>query len=42
VLGHRGWSLVWAGAAGGLIVARHNANIRRLLRGSEHRIEEAA
>jgi glycerol-3-phosphate acyltransferase PlsY len=40
VLGHRGWSLVWAGAASFLLVARHHANIRRLLGGSEHRIEE--
>lgn len=41
-LGHGGWTLVWAGAAGVLIMARHYSNIRRLLRGSEHRIEEAA
>ena len=42
VLGHRGWSLVWVGAASLLVVARHHANIRRLLGGSEHRIEEPA
>ncbi|HSM01347.1 MAG TPA: glycerol-3-phosphate 1-O-acyltransferase PlsY [Acidimicrobiia bacterium] len=40
--GHRGWSLVWAGAASLLVVGRHHANIRRLIGGSEHRIEEPA
>ena len=42
LLGHRGWSLVWVGATSVLIVARHHANIRRLLGGAEHRIEETA
>ena len=42
LLGHRGWSLVWAGAASALIVGRHHANIRRLIGGSEHRVEEPA
>jgi glycerol-3-phosphate acyltransferase PlsY len=37
--GHRGWSLVWGGAAAGLVVLRHHANIRRLATGSEHSIE---
>lgn len=36
--GHRGWSLVWAGAVVLLIVIRHGGNIRRLLAGSEHRV----
>lgn len=40
--GHRGWALVWAGAIAVLIVIRHQANIRRLLSGSEFRIEEPA
>lgn len=39
--GHRGWSLGLAGATAALIVARHLPNIRRLVRGSEHAIEEA-
>lgn len=42
VSGHRGWSLIWAGAASLLVVGRHHANIRRLMGGSEHRIEETA
>jgi glycerol-3-phosphate acyltransferase PlsY len=42
LLGHRGWSLVWAGAASVLILGRHHTNIRRLMGGSEHRIEEPA
>jgi glycerol-3-phosphate acyltransferase PlsY len=37
--GHRGWALTWAGAAAALVLVRHRANIRRLLGGSEHRIE---
>lgn len=36
--GHRGWSLVWAGAASLLVVVRHRENIRRLLSGAESRI----
>ncbi|MEX0825328.1 MAG: glycerol-3-phosphate 1-O-acyltransferase PlsY [Acidimicrobiia bacterium] len=40
--GHRGWALVWAGAIVVLIVIRHQANIRRLLDGSEFGIEEPA
>lgn len=40
--GHRGWPLVWAGAIAVLIVTRHHANIRRLLDGSEFRVEEPA
>lgn len=42
VFGHRGWSLIWAGAASLLVVGRHHTNIRRLMGGSEHRIEETA
>jgi glycerol-3-phosphate acyltransferase PlsY len=42
VFGHRGWSLSLAGAAALLIVIRHLPNIRRLLGGSEHTIEEPA
>ena len=41
VFGHRGWSLGLAGAAVALIVARHLPNIRRLIKGREHTIEEA-
>jgi glycerol-3-phosphate acyltransferase PlsY len=37
--GHRGWSLVWAGGAAGLILVRHHGNIRRLVSGEEHTIE---
>jgi glycerol-3-phosphate acyltransferase PlsY len=40
--GARDWSLVWAGAAAALVVVRHVPNIRRLISGSEHGIEEAA
>ncbi len=38
-LGHRGWVLLWAGAVALLIVARHQANIRRLLSGAEPTVE---
>jgi acyl phosphate:glycerol-3-phosphate acyltransferase len=38
---HRGWALGLAGAAVALIVLRHLPNIRRLLKGREHTIEEA-
>ena len=41
LFGHRGWSLGLAGAAVALITWRHLPNIRRLLKGSEHPIEEA-
>jgi glycerol-3-phosphate acyltransferase PlsY len=40
--GHRGWSLGLAGAAVALILIRHIPNIRRLLSGREHTIEEEA
>ncbi|OFW54029.1 MAG: acyl-phosphate glycerol 3-phosphate acyltransferase [Actinobacteria bacterium RBG_16_70_17] len=42
VFGHRGWSLGLAGAAVALIVIRHVPNIRRLLGGREHAIEQEA
>ena len=42
VFDHRGWSLGLAGAAVALIAWRHVPNIRRLLAGREHTIEEAA
>ena len=38
--GHRGWSLVWAGATGLLVLGRHWGNIRRLASGEEHTIGE--
>jgi glycerol-3-phosphate acyltransferase PlsY len=38
--GHPGWSLGLAGAAALLIVVRHIPNIRRLVAGREHTIEE--
>ncbi len=41
LFGHRGWSLGLAGAAVALIVVRHVPNIRRLIKGREHTIEEA-
>lgn len=37
-IGHRGWSLVWAGAAALLVVVRHSGNIRRLVTGAEHTV----
>ncbi|HLE39391.1 MAG TPA: glycerol-3-phosphate 1-O-acyltransferase PlsY [Acidimicrobiia bacterium] len=37
--GHRGWSLIWSGAAALLVVVRHRGNIRRLVVGAERRIE---
>lgn len=42
LLGHEGWALAWAAATSVLVVGRHHGNIRRLVRGSEHRIEEKA
>lgn len=39
LLGHREWSLGWAGATALLIVTRHHHNIRRLLGGAEHTLE---
>lgn len=41
VFDHEGWSLVWAGLAAVLVVARHHGNIRRLLTGSERTVEGA-
>ena len=41
LFGHRGWSLGLAGATVALIVVRHLPNIRRLVKGREHPIEEA-
>jgi glycerol-3-phosphate acyltransferase PlsY len=40
--GHGRWSLIWAGATAVLIIGRHHANIRRLISGSEFRVEEPA
>ncbi len=37
--GHRGWSLAWAGASALLVMVRHRGNLRRLLAGTERRIE---
>lgn len=37
--GHRGWSLVWAAAMAGLVTVRHYGNIKRLLSGVEHTVE---
>jgi len=42
VAGRRGWSLGLSGAAAALIVWRHRANMARLVRGSEHGIEEGS
>lgn len=41
IFGNRGWALVWAAAIAVLVVARHHANIRRLLSGAEHTVEGA-
>jgi len=41
LFGHRNWSLAWAAATAALIVARHAGNIRRLVSGTEHVIEES-
>ncbi|MBU1227563.1 MAG: glycerol-3-phosphate 1-O-acyltransferase PlsY [Actinobacteria bacterium] len=41
IAGHRGWPLIWAGAASLLILYRHRENIVRLLSGSEYTIEES-
>jgi glycerol-3-phosphate acyltransferase PlsY len=38
ITGHRGWSLVWAGAGAVLVVVRHTPNIRRMISGSERRV----
>ncbi len=40
LFGHREWSLVWAAVTAVLIVVRHGGNIRRLVSGTEHEIEE--
>lgn len=39
--GNRGWALAWAALTALLVVARHHANIRRLLSGAEHTVEGA-
>lgn len=39
VVGQRGWTLAWAALIAVLVVTRHRANIDRLLRNAEHRIE---
>ncbi len=38
IFGVRGWALLWLGAMMLLVVARHHANIRRLLTRAEHRV----
>lgn len=39
LLGHRGWSLVWAGLVTVVVLGRHHGNIRRLLAGAEHTVD---
>ncbi len=39
VFGNRGWSLAWAGLTAVLIVYRHKANIARMIRGDEHKVQ---
>ena len=41
VFGTRRVSLVWAGAAALLVIARHHGNIRRIFSGSERRVTNA-
>lgn len=38
LFGRSGWPLAWTAAVALLIVVRHHANIRRLMRGTEHSI----
>ena len=40
VAGTRGWSLLWAGVTAALVLARHAANIKRMLAGSESTVEQ--
>ncbi|GMQ85059.1 MAG: glycerol-3-phosphate 1-O-acyltransferase PlsY [Acidimicrobiia bacterium] len=40
LFGYRGWSLVWAGAIVVVVVARHRANVGRLLRGEERNVAQ--
>jgi glycerol-3-phosphate acyltransferase PlsY len=39
VFGSRGWSLVAAGLTAALVIVRHSANIRRLIKGREQTVE---
>jgi len=39
IAGLRGASLLWTAAIAGLVLVRHQSNIRRLLAGREHRLE---
>lgn len=39
LFGWRGWPLVAAGLTAGLVILRHSANIRRLIRGGEQTVE---